>query len=126
MKYSAILLLLLSSIAYGQQNYPLDVTLCWTNPTEYTDNSLIQDGDIASVRITGARHDGTALPDQSVVSDAPGLRQCATFTGVIPQPGTYSFFAYAITVDSISSDASNQADKKYTGKPKPITVLTVN
>jgi hypothetical protein len=120
-KYRIMLGMLLTSIAFGQApNYPRDISLCWTHPTLYEDGTDIQPGDLGNTRLTLNRHDGTQVMDVSVpmVGD-PGTQQCSTQVGVIPQPGTYTALAYAITVDSISSDASNPASKKYTGKPLP-------
>lgn len=113
--------LLLAPVAFAQQDYPRDITYCWNLPTKYVDNTDIQPGDLASTRIVTTRQDGTLVLDELVVVGTllPGERQCQTFVGVIPQPGTYTGVAYAITVDDISSDASNESLKKYTGKPLP-------
>lgn len=117
-------LLFITMLALGQSTYPRDAAVCWTNPSLYEDGSVIQDGDLASIRITGTRHDGSPafdlLEPAAVVA---GSAQCATLIGAIPQPGTYEFVAYAITIDDTSSDASNSEFKKYTGKPQKITDL---
>jgi len=116
-----IAFLLLGSITLAQSpSYPRDAILCWTHPTLYEDGTTIQDGDLAHTRLTGTRHSGETIVDQNVtVVGLPGAQQCQTLVGIVPQPGTYTFLAYAVTVDDISSDASNPADKKYTGKPLP-------
>jgi hypothetical protein len=113
--------LLLAPVAFAQQDYPRDITYCWTLPTQYVDGSDIQPGDLASTRIVTERNDGTPVLDELVAVGQllPGENQCQTFVGVIPQPGTYNGVAYAITIDDISSDASGTAIKKYTGKPLP-------
>jgi hypothetical protein len=86
----------------------------------YVDGSDIQDGDLASTRLTVDRHDGSRAVDTLIATvGLPGDRQCVTLVGDIPIPGTYTSFAYAITIDDTSSDASNAAVKKYTGKPNP-------
>jgi len=122
-----IAFLLLGSITLAQSpSYPRDVTLCWTHPTLYEDSTTIQDGDIAHTRITGTRHSGETIVDTtSAMTVLPGAVQCQTLVGAIPQPGTYTFLAYTVTVDAISSDASNSADKKFTGKPLPPNALGV-
>jgi len=115
-----IAFLLFGSITFAQSNYPRDVTLCWTHPTLYEDGTTIEDGDLRGTFIHGERQNLLVILDEEVpITGVPGSMQCQTFVGAIPQPGTYTFTAFAITVDDISSDASNAAIKKYTGKPLP-------
>ena len=119
------LLLLLAPSAFAQQDYPRDITLTWTWPTLYTDNTVIQPGDLRGAFITCDRQDGTRVIDTEIpITTALGSTQTEVFVGFIPQPGTYTCFSFAITVDDISSDPSNPASKKYTGKPLPITSFT--
>jgi hypothetical protein len=120
-----LLLLFLAIPASAQQDYPRDVSYCWTLPTEYVDGTPIQAGDLANTRIVVTRQSGETVIDGLVPIgiNNPGDRQCFSFASGIPQPGTYTALAYAITVDDISSDASNEAIKKFTGKPKPATSL---
>ena len=113
-------------------SYPRDAIVCWTHPTHYellpgqTDADPILDGDLANTRITAERQSALVVIDELVpVSGVPGSAQCKTFVGAIPQPGTYTFVGYSITVDDISSDASAAAVKKYTGKPQPPSGLGV-
>ena len=115
------LALLLDPAAFAQQDYPRDITYCWVLPSQYVDGTAIQQGDLASTRIVSERNDGTQILDElvNVGQLAPGENQCRTFLGAVPQPGTYLAVAYAITVDDISSDASNVASRKFTGKPLP-------
>ncbi len=122
-----ILGLLFTSVVFGQSpSYPRDITVCWTHPVLYEDGTDIQPGDLSNTRLTIDRHDGARVLDVSVPNEGiPGSAQCSTQVGVIPQPGTYTVFGYAITVDSISSDASNPSAKKYTGKPTPPRGLAV-
>ncbi len=118
MKSLILLLLVFSVSAYGQDSYPRGVTLCWDHPLLYVDGTDIQPGDLADTRLTIDRHDGTRAVDTLVaVVGLPGDSQCATLAAVIPKPGTYTAFAYAITIDGTSSDASNASVKRYTGKP---------
>ena len=121
MKKLAFVLFLLAPVALAQQDYPRDIDYCWTLPTKYVDGTDIQPGDLASTRIVSVRQDNTVAIDELVPVGTvlPGERQCHTFAGSIPQPGTYTAVAYAITVDDISSDASAEAVKKFTGKPLP-------
>ena len=127
-------LLLASNITFAQSpSYPRDITLCWNHPTHYvsidggvTPGELILDGDLAFTRLTIDRHDGVRSTDtQIVVIGLPGERQCAPLTSEIPKPGKYTAFAYAITVDGTSSDASNASERRYTGKPFPDEDLTI-
>lgn len=126
-------IVLLGSLTFAQSPmYPRDVTVCWTHPTHYvleegeTVPAEIQDGDLAYTKIVGTRHSGEMILDSDVpMQGLPGSVQCQTFVGAIPQPGTYTFLGYTVTVDDISSDASNAAAKKYTGKPQPATGLGV-
>lgn len=122
-----IAFLLLGSITLAQSpSYPRDVSLCWTHPTQYEDGTTIQDGDIAYTKLTGTRHSGEMVIDtDSAMTVLPGAVQCQTLVGAVPQPGTYTFLAYTVTVDDISSDASNSTEKKYTGKPNPPVNLGV-
>lgn len=117
---AVICILLISLSASAQTTYPRDITLCWNHPTLYTDGSDIQPGDLSDTRLTIDRHDGTRIVDALIaVVGLPGERQCSNLTGDVPKPGTYTSFAYAITIDDTSSDASNASVKKYTGKPNP-------
>jgi hypothetical protein len=122
-----ITFLLLGSITLAQSpSYPRDAIVCWTHPLLYEDGTDIQDGDLANTRITAERQNLLMVIDELVpVSGVPGSAQCKTFVGAIPQPGTYTFIGYSITVDDISSNASAAAIKKYTGKPLPPNGLGV-
>jgi hypothetical protein len=130
---TALILLGSLTISVAQSpTYPRDLTLCWTHPTHYelepgqTVAAEIQDGDLDHTRLTGIRHTGESILDQQVpMQGLPGSQQCQTFVGQIPLPGTYTFEGYSVTVDATSSDASNQAVKKYTGKPNPASGLGV-
>ena len=112
--------LLLSGAVLAQQDYPRDITLSWTNPSEYVDGSIIEAGDLDSIRVECFRGSETAPTFTSTVADSgEGLAQSETYVAVIPNPGTYTCFAYAIVVDGTESDASNSAERKYIGKPLP-------
>jgi hypothetical protein len=114
------ILLLLFTAAYAA-DYPRDITYCWSLPLKYVDGTDILAGDLASTRIVTTRNDGSQIIDELVAVGQllPGANQCQTFVGAIPQPGTYTGVAYAITVDDISSDPSGEAVKRFTGKPLP-------
>lgn len=129
---AALLLGSLTITSAQSPTYPRDAIVCWTHPTEYellpgqTVADPIQDGDLANTRITAERQNGIVIIDELVpVTGVPGSAQCKTFVGAVPQPGTYTFLGYSITVDDISSDASAAAVKKYTGKPRPPAGLGV-
>lgn len=120
-KVITILLLLSSTVAWAQQDYPRDITLGWTNASEYVDNTPIEAGDLVSVRIECFRQNESVPTFSSVRSvTGVGASQVETFTGVIPAPGTYLCYGYSIAVGDNESDASLPASRKYIGKPKPV------
>ena len=129
---AALLLGSLTITVAQTPTYPRDAIVCWTHPTHYellpgqTTADPIQDGDLANTRITGERQNALVVIDELVpVTGVPGSAQCKTFVGSIPQPGTYTFVGYSITVDDISSEASASAVKRYTGKPQVPNALGV-
>ena len=116
----AVAVLLLSASAFAQQNYPRGITLSWTNPDAYEGGAPIEAGDLETIRVECFRGNDTVAAFTSSVPDTgEGLPQTETFAAVIPQPGTYRCYAYAIVVGGAESVASNEATKKYTGKPLP-------
>jgi hypothetical protein len=120
MKKIVLLAALISVSAFAQQDYPRDITLSWTNPSQYVDGSVIDAGDLDSIRVECFRGSETTATFTSTVADTgEGAAQTETYPGVIPNPGTYTCFAYAIVVDGTESDASNSAERKYIGKPLP-------
>lgn len=120
MRYLVLLALLLAAPAFSQSDYPRDITLDWTNPSQYVDGSTIEAGDLDSIRVECFRNNDTVPAFVSTVPDTgEGAPQSETYTGAIPSPGTYSCVAYAIVVGGAESDASNTATRKYTGKPLP-------
>ena len=117
---AAIILLGLSTSVFGQQDYPRDITLSWTNASQYEDGSLIEAGDLTSVRVECFRNSDTAPSFTAAVPvTGEGIAQTFDFIGVIPNPGQYSCIAYSIIFDGTESIASNAVLRKYTGKPKP-------
>jgi len=121
LRFSIIaVLLLFATSAFAQQSYPRDITLSWENPSQYTDGSIIEAGDLDSIRVECFRGNDTVATFVSTVPDTgEGAPQSEVFAGVIPQPGTYTCIAYAIVVDGTESDPSNSVAKKYIGKPLP-------
>jgi len=107
--------------ALAQSEFPRDVTYCWINPAEYLDGSPILVGDLDYIRLLVTRNSGEVVLDFAVPVGAnlPGAQQCHNFVGAIPQPGTYTAVAYAVTNEGASSDASNTSEKRFTGKPLP-------
>jgi hypothetical protein len=119
-KVTVLIMLLLGAAAVAQQNYPRDITLSWTAPVLYVDGTAIQQGDLKETRIYCERNDGSVVIDEAVpMIGGPGDPQEYVFSGAIPQPGTYTCTSFAVTIDDISSDASDPATIKYTGKPQP-------
>lgn len=117
----AALILLLSSTAFAQQDYPRDIDVSWTNPSEYVDATLIEAGDLESIRIEIYRNNDTVPVFTATVPDnGEGLQQAELFAAAIPQPGTYRLEAYAIVVGGAESDPSESLFKKYTGKPRQV------
>ena len=126
MRYALFALLLATAtVASGQQLFPRDITLTWTNPSEYEDGSLIEAGDLTDIRVVCYRNNNTVpIVDVTVPAAGEGLLQTETFS-VIPQPGTYVCEVYARIFDGTESVASNQSlPKKYTGRPKAATGLS--
>ena len=122
------ILLALSTTAFGQQNFPRDVTVDWVNPTQYTDGSFIETGDLESIRVEIFRNSDPITPVYTAVvpDTGEGAPQSEVFASAIPGPGTYEIYGYAIVVGGEESDPSTPATKKYTGKPQKITSVTVN
>lgn len=115
-----LVLLAFSASVSAQSDYPRDITLSWTNPSQYVDGSAIEAGDLDSIRVECFRNNDTVPAFVSTVPDTgEGAPQSETYTGAIPSPGTYACVAYAIVVGGVESDASNSATRKYTGKPLP-------
>lgn len=125
MRWTTLLVLVAASSVFAQSEYPRDVAYCWTNPTQYEDLTPIEPGDLRGTIIQVRRNDGTVVIEQEIPigTALPGSRQCYTFVNMIPQPGTYSAFAYAVTVQLTMSGPSNESIKKFIGKPQPPTVL---
>lgn len=115
------------STANAQAAYPRDITLSWTWPTTYVDTTLIQPGDLRGGDLYCFRNQDTVPIIDTVpvvIAGLPGSSQSETFVGVIPQPGQYHCFLTAVTVDELSSDFSNEAFKRFTGKPLPPQTFT--
>ena len=120
MKRLLILVLFLSPAAFAQQDYPRDITLSWTNASQYEDGSIIEAGDLTNVRIECFRQNDVAATFTATVPvTGEGATQSEVFTGVIPSPGTYSCVGFSIIFDGTESVASAPAVRKFTGKPRP-------
>jgi hypothetical protein len=121
-----LILLFLPCLAFAQQDYPRDITLSWTNASQYTDGTVIEAGDLTGTRIECFRQNDTVpIVTGTFVPTGEGLAQTETFAGAIPNPGTYTCFGWSIVIGGIESDASNPASKKYVGKPNPPTAWTI-
>jgi hypothetical protein len=119
--------LLATTIAFAQQDFPREITVSWTNPSSYTDGTAIAPGDLDSIRIEIFRNSSATPVFTATVDDSgEGAQQSEVFPAAIPGPGTYTIVGYAIVVDGSESDASDAVVKKYTGKPMPITTVTVD
>lgn len=121
-----IILLLMSSLAQAQQDFPRDITVSWTNPDSYVDDTLIEAGDLENIRIEIYRQNDTVPVLTATIPDTgEGAAQTETFLSAIPRPGTYRIEGYAIVVGGIESDPSVPLFKKYVGKPRSIILQTV-
>lgn len=116
----ALALIMSQGVTFAQTQYPLDMTLTWVNPDLYVDGTDIGPDELRGTALICARHSGEEVINEEVASTGPGTTQEATFQ--VSQPGTYTCYAYAITVDDIYSDASNPTQKKYTGKPQKVII----
>lgn len=126
MRHLAFLFLFLAASASAQQDYPRDITLSWLNASEYVDGTAIEAGDLTGVRIECFRqNDTTPILTGTFPATGEGATQTETFGGAIPQPGTYSCYGYSIVIGGIESDASNPAQRKYVGKPRPPTAWQI-
>jgi hypothetical protein len=113
-------LLVAPALVHAQQEYPRDITLSWTNADSYEDGTLIEAGDLTGTRIECFRqNDSVPMLTGTFAPTGEGLSQTEVFVGAIPQPGTYTCYGYSVVVGGIESVASNPAQKKYVGKPKP-------
>lgn len=121
---TAILLLGATSVAYGQQDYPRDITLEWVNASQYVDGTDIEAGDLTGVKVDCYRQNDTVPMLSAIVpATGEGAAQVETYVGAIPNPGTYRCEAFSIVIGDIYSDASDPTFKKYVGKPKRVTTF---
>ena len=106
--------------------FPADLTLSWTNASQYTDGTQIEAGDLFEVRIDCYRHDDPTTPvlSERRAVTGEGLSQSETYVAAIPRPGTYTCYGFSIVVDGTESDPSNGASKKYIGKPTPPVIVS--
>ena len=126
MRFLITAICLFPVMAFAQQDFPRDVEVCWDNPDSFVDNTLMEPGDLENIRIEAYRQNDTVPAFTATIpANGQGLRQCSTFTAAVPNPGTYRFEGYAIVIGGIESDASESAFKKYVGKPRSVTIITV-
>lgn len=125
-RLALVFLLAFSSAAFAQQDYPREVTVNWLNADSYVDGTLIETGDLEMVRIEIYRqNDIVPVFTATIPANGEGLAQTEIFVGAIPQPGTYRVEGYSIVIGGIESDVSVPAFKKYVGKPRSITNITL-
>ncbi|MHC4836181.1 MAG: hypothetical protein ACYTCN_09680 [Planctomycetota bacterium] len=125
-KFWFFVLLFCAPVVYAQQDYPRDITLSWTNADSYTDGTAIESGDLTGVRIECFRqNETTPILTGTFPPTGEGAAQTETFSGAIPQPGTYTCFGYSIVIGGIESDPSSPAQKKYVGKPRAPATWTI-
>mgnify|MGYP003657591648 CR=1 FL=1 len=65
----ALLALFMCSSAFAQQDFPKDITVSWTNPSEYVDATLIEAGDLDSIRVEVYRQNDTVPALTATVPD---------------------------------------------------------
>lgn len=124
---TAVAALFTAVAVYAQQDYPRDLTLSWSQPTQYVDGTTIGAGELRGALATCWRHNSPNdfIVDEEVPAPNAGGQYSYTFVGVVPGPGTYVCGMFAVTVDDIYSDMSNTVDRKYTGKPLPPQNVTI-
>jgi hypothetical protein len=112
-----------AALAQGP-SYPRNITLTATAPSQYTDGTQILSTDGLTLEATCTRNDGTVVLDRAPFGPVlPGAEVSTTFPDAVPNSGTYTCQAFAV-VDSISSDPSNDAAKRYTGQPgAPVIIV---
>ena len=120
--------LLLVSIAAQGAEFPVDITLTWTNPTMYEDGTLIDPPDLTGLRFQCWRNNDNTeiLNDSSVAPTGPGLVQSHVYVGLITQPGNYRCVGFASVVDGTESRPSDPTEFKVIGKPNaPVDLGTL-
>jgi hypothetical protein len=132
---AALVFLTGCAASQAQQNFPRDITISWTNASEYEDVIIngvpesggpIEAGDLEFVRIEIYRQSDTVPVLTATIPDTgEGAAQTELFAGAIPKPGTYRIEGYSIVIGGAESDASESLFKKYTGKPRTITSVTI-
>lgn len=107
-------------------SYPRDITLSWTNPSQYEDGSNIAAGDLDSVRFECSNNTtpSVLVVDASLPDNGEGAQQSNTWVDVIPAPGTYTCYAWAKVVTGAESQPSSPANKQFFGTPLPPVILT--
>lgn len=123
-----LFLLFVSLPAMAQQGYPRDITLTFRWPTTYVSGELIQEGDLRGGDAICFRNQELAPTfDLRMDIGVPlGSLESILFAGVIPRPGNYRCFVTAVTVDEISSDLSDEARRRFTGKPMAMVEFTAD
>lgn len=101
--------------------------LCWQNPTENTDATLIDDLDLVRIRYSDSSilEGGTIVAVEDVPTNVPGETVCVetdTFSNP-PSPGDWYFVATALDVDGNESAYSNEVMKTITADPASPYVL---
>lgn len=125
-RLALVFLLAFSSAAFAQQDYPRGITVGWLNADSYVDGTLMEAGDLETVRIEIYRQNDTVpVFTATIPATGEGLLQSEIFAGAIPRPGTYRIEGYSIVIDGIESDTSVPAFKKYVGKPRSITNIVL-
>ena len=91
--FIVLALITFSGSAFAQQDFPKDITVSWTNPSEYVPNpdgspgGLIEAGDLESIRVEIYRQSDTVPVFTATVPDnGEGADQAELFLSAIPQP----------------------------------------
>jgi hypothetical protein len=108
-------------------NFPRDLTLSWTNASQYEDGTLIEAGDLTEVRFECSNNSQPTVlvVDATVAATGEGAPQSEVFVGVIPSAGRYTCYGYSRVTDGTESAASTPAAKKFLGIPMPPISITV-
>src|SRR6267154_5048787 len=86
----------LAFLALAPELHAAPVTVVWTPPTQYVDNTPIASGDIASTTVEYGSCNGTAFGTKAGQVVETGA--AATMTVATLGPGTYCFRAFVTTI----------------------------
>ena len=123
-----VLMYLFAALSVAQDaSFPRDLTLQWTNASEYTDSTAIAAGDLTGVRLECSNNltPTVLIVNQTVVPTGEGTVQEEIFVGVVPTAGEYTCYGWSIVADGSESGPSNASTKKVLGTPLPPFIMNI-